>query len=86
MKALTNNVKWFKRTFFTFIHSVHYRNILTEIIISNYYMVLILRLFGVYSVFYSNLYMFLLLYVVYYIVNRSYLYYMSIFIILLFHN
>jgi len=47
-------------------------------------MVLILHLFGVYNKFYSNLNMFLLLYAVYYIVNRSYLYYVSIFIILLF--
>ena len=49
-------------------------------------MVLILRLFGVYSIFYSNVNMFLLLYVAYCIVNRSYLYYMSIFIILFFYN
>jgi len=49
-------------------------------------MVLILHLFGVYSIFYSNLNMFLLLYVVYYIVNRSHLHYVSIFIILLFYN
>jgi len=43
-------------------------------------------MFGVYIIFYSNLNMFLLLYVAYYIVNRSYLYYVSIFIILLFYN
>ena len=45
-----------------------------------------LHLFGVYSIFYSNLNIFLSLYVVSYMAMNSYLFYMSVFIILLFYN
>jgi len=84
IKALTNNVKQFKRAFkdFLYFHSFY---LLQEYLdlnnIRNYYIVLILCLFGVYSIFYSNLTIFLSFYIVSYIVTSSNFFYMSIFII-----
>ena len=89
IKALTNNVKQFKRAFKNFLY-FHSFSLLQEYLdlnnTHNNYIVLILCLFGVYSIFYSKLTMFLSFYIVSYIVTSSYLFYMSIFIILLYYN
>jgi len=89
IKALTSNVKHFKRALKTVLYFHSFYSIQEYFDLNNHKLLLhgsILRLFGVYSILYSNLNMCLSLYVVSYMPMNSYLFCVSIFIILLFCN
>jgi len=89
IKALTSNVKHFKRALKSILYFHSFYSIQEYFDLNNHKLLLhgsSLCLFGVYSRFYSNLNMFLSLYVVSYMAMNSYLFYVSIFIILLFCN
>ena len=89
IKAFTSNVKYFKRVLKTVLYFHSFSSIQEYFDLNNHKLLLhgyILRLFGVYSILYSSLNMFLSLYDVSCMAVNSYLFYVSIFIILLFCN